>query len=160
VLDRMHAISARLRPALLDDLGLEDAIRSCLGEYAASTGIEVVANLACARRDLPATASENLFRILQEALTNTARHAHTQRVHVALAVDAGHATLSVRDEGAGFDPVAVPPGSFGLAGIRERTALLGGACEILSAPGRGAEVRVSVPLPTPAQRATPAEARP
>ncbi len=153
VLDRVREIAARLRPCVLDDLGLEVAVRSDLAEFEDRTGIAVTADLRLDGRSLPPAASGSLYRILKEALTNAAKHARTAHVYVALRDEEGRVGLSIRDEGVGFEGVAPPNGSsLGLLGIRERAELLGGTCEVDTAPGHGTDVRVSIPLEAEAQR--------
>jgi signal transduction histidine kinase len=148
VLDQIHEITARVRPTLLDDLGLKAAIQSFLGDYEARTGIAVRAELHL-DEPLSAVASENLYRILQEGLTNVSRHAKVSEAFVTLTVAGGQATLSIRDEGVGFDPATLDGARFGLLGIRERAELLTGSFSLHSSPGKGTEVRVSVPVSEP-----------
>jgi signal transduction histidine kinase len=147
ILDRIRAIALELRPAVLDDLGLRDAVESHVAEFEARTGIEVIADLAAdpAPGAIPAPVADNLFRILQEALTNVEKHACTARVRVELRVSAGLVALRVADEGVGFDPVEAEGRSLGLLSMRERAGLLGGAFGIDTVPGGGTTVRVEVP---------------
>lgn len=93
----------------------------------------------------------NLYRVAQEALTNVVKHAQARRVEVLLDIGDAQASLTVRDDGRGFDPAVVSWRAhdrerFGLRGIRERAASLGGVCEVISAPGAGVTVRASLPL--------------
>jgi signal transduction histidine kinase len=93
----------------------------------------------------------SLYRVAQEALTNVVKHAQARRVEVFLDIGDAEASLTVRDDGRGFDPAVVSRRAhdrerFGLRGIRERVASLGGVCEVISAPGAGATVRTSLPL--------------
>lgn len=90
-----------------------------------------------------------LFRILQESLSNVARHANARRIEVALEFTLSARRLKVRDDGEGFDPARRKPGHYGLRGMRERAAALGGTLEILSAPGRGTEVLLTLPAGSP-----------
>jgi len=87
-----------------------------------------------------------LFRIVQESLTNVRRHAAATRVDITLAKDDERYVLEVRDNGCGFDPLERKQQSFGLVGIRERALKLGGSVDINSIPGRGARVRVQFPV--------------
>ena len=91
--------------------------------------------------------SENLYRILQEAVTNVARHAAARSVTVELEVGEDRARLVVRDTGVGFDPTATAPGRLGLLGMRERAELLGGTFELRSSKGAGTEIVAEIPLP-------------
>jgi signal transduction histidine kinase len=146
LLDQIHEISARVRPTLLDDLGLKDAVQSYLSEFEHRTGIVSRAELRFEQQDVPAVVSENLYRILQEALTNVVKHARAAEVHIDLHVTSRHAVLMVRDPGNGFDPAAVDGKRLGLLGMRERAELLGGSFDIEAKPGEGTEVRVRLPL--------------
>jgi signal transduction histidine kinase len=145
VLDQIHEITARVRPTLLDDLGLKAAIQSLLGDYETRTGIAIRAELHL-DEPLTAVASENLYRILQEGLTNVSRHAKVNEAVVSLTVTGGRATLSICDEGVGFSPETLRGDRFGLLGIRERAELLKGSFSLQSSPGKGTEVRVSIPV--------------
>lgn len=143
--DSRRAITG-LRPALLDDLGLRAAVTS----VAATLGVKAVVDLADC--DLAPHVETALFRIVQETLQNVEKHARATRVDVVLADDGDAVTLTVSDDGVGFDPSAVAgPTSFGLAGIHERASLLGATLLVRSAPGRGTTVAVRLP----ADRASP-----
>jgi signal transduction histidine kinase len=88
-----------------------------------------------------------VFRIVQEALTNAARHARASQVEVAIDADAEAITVTVSDDGAGFDASSPSkPHSYGLLGLRERAYLLGGEAQVNSQPGRGTEIEVRLPL--------------
>jgi signal transduction histidine kinase len=147
LLGRLHEIAARLRPTLLDDLGLKDAVRSHLGEYERRTGIATRAEFHFEPVAVPPAVSENVFRILQEALTNVAKHAHSPEVCVGLRVGGGLVTLSVRDAGVGMAPDARDGRRLGILGMRERAELLGGTFALKPAPSGGVEVQVAIPIP-------------
>jgi len=146
LLDSIHEVAGRIRPTLLDDLGLKDAVQSFLSDYEHRTGLAVHAQLQFENADVPAVVSENVYRILQEALTNVAKHARANAVAVSLSVDARRATLTVSDDGTGFEPATVDGQRLGLLGMRERAELLEGTFTVKSQPGRGTEVAVSIPL--------------
>jgi signal transduction histidine kinase len=102
---------------------------------------------------LPAPTEITLYRIMQEALTNVARHASAERVNLSLGWEGKEVRLEVRDDGRGFDPrSALAAGGtsahLGLYGIRERAALLGGTAEVRSTPGRGTTLNVVIPVET------------
>jgi len=143
----MRRIATDLRPLTLDDLGLIAAIESLVHEFQRRTG--VACELAIGDPDVPIPPAQAtaIFRIVQESLTNVAKHARARRVEVVLAHEEGALTVSVRDDGAGFD-TADPrkPHSYGLLGVRERAFLLGGHTHISSAPGQGTEIEVRLPL--------------
>ena len=113
---------------------------------ARDSGLQVSYAVLGTRRPLPAGAELAAYRIVQEALTNVRRHAHAQRAEVQLAYDAEGLTVSVRDDGAGVAAVAASAHGHGLTGMRERTAMFGGAVETRSAPGQGFEVRAVIPV--------------
>lgn len=136
----------QLRPVTLEQQGLGAALREYATGTAAREGWQ--AELEIEQSIGPGGgAEEALFRIAQEALNNSARHARAHRIQVKLArIDEG-ILLCIADDGRGFDPrTAVRPTALGLPGIRERTAALGGSCRINSAPGRGTEISVLIPF--------------
>ena len=146
LLDRIHEISARVRPALLDDLGLRDAVQSLLSEFEHRTGIVPKAELRFDGRDVPAVVRDNVYRILQEALTNVSRHAKAAEVFVNLTADGQKLDLTVRDPGVGFSPELLDGKRLGLLGMRERAELLDGTFNLKSEPAHGTEIRVTIPL--------------
>jgi PAS domain S-box-containing protein len=144
--DALRHVTTRLRPPLLDDLGVSEAIRWQLDEFSQRTGIEVEADIAIDDLALEEVVAINTFRILQEALTNVARHAAATQVKVSLARTEEGLTLQIRDNGRGSERRDKPELGHGLVGIRERTLLLCGRMEIVSAPGEGFAIMVSMPL--------------
>jgi signal transduction histidine kinase len=147
LLEQIHEISTRLRPTLLDDLGLRDAVQSFLGEYEHRTGIVPHALLRFEHDRVSAVVSENVYRILQEALTNVSKHSRSPEVFVDLHVAPGHVDLTVRDVGVGFAPEALDGRRLGLLGMRERAELLNGSFVLQAEPDKGTEIRVTLPLP-------------
>ena len=144
----VRRISTELKPGILD-LGLAAAIEWQLHEFQARTGIQCEL-LLLTEEVPPPEVSTALFRILQETLTNVARHAEATRVEVVKQKQRGRLVLQIRDNGRGFDPAdPVVANSLGLLGMRERTAMIGGELKISSAPGKGTSVIVSIPLPQP-----------
>jgi PAS domain S-box-containing protein len=141
-------ISADLRPLMLDDLGLVPAVEWLVQNFTERSGIHC--NLALAEADeldLQEPHASAIFRILQESLTNVARHAHASQVEVVLRRVDGAVELKVRDDGRGFstgDPRK--PNSFGLMGLRERAYALGGTVNIDSRPAQGTRIEVRIPL--------------
>jgi signal transduction histidine kinase len=146
LLARIHELSSRIRPALLDDLGLKDAVQNLLSDYERRAGIVPRTELRFDRQDVPAIVSDNAYRILQEALTNVSRHAQVAEVFVALHVGVGDLTLTVRDQGVGFAPEAQGGKRLGLLGMRERAELLGGTFDVRSAPKQGTQIEVTIPF--------------
>ena len=140
-------ISADLRPLVLDDLGLGAAAEWLAQGFAQRTRVrcDMRVDSACAQLGEPHASA--LFRIMQESLTNVARHAQANRVEVRLESIANDAVLTVSDDGIGMDTAARPHArSFGLRGIRERVMLLGGSLEVASRPGAGTTLVVRLPV--------------
>ena len=134
-----------LRPAVLD-AGIAAALEWLAIEF--SQNGQTTCHLSVPEES-PELAEERaiaMFRIVQEALTNVTRHARANRVFVTLEQTEHDCLLEVRDDGRGFDPVAVPRKSFGLAGMKERVLMLGGALDVSSSPGRGTSIKVRVPF--------------
>ena len=147
LLEHIHRIAADLRPALLDDLGLADALRRHCADVQERSGVEVTLRLSLPPAPLPSEAVDHGWRILQEALGNVVRHAQARRVEVELGREDRGLRIVVADDGRGFDPSSVPPSSLGLLGMRERAELLGGTFSLRSAPDQGTRIEVCIPLP-------------
>jgi signal transduction histidine kinase len=144
----IRSVTRDLRPNALDDLGLLPAMRALARDFQAHDRFEVAFH---APEQLPALAAEAevaLYRSLQEALANAARHGSCRRVDVRLETDAAGASLTVTDDGPGFPPDAAQRlrSRGGLAGIRERITALGGELVFGNANGGGARVHVRLPL--------------
>lgn len=149
-LAELRALIAGLRPALLDDLGLVPALRASAAQRLEEQGVRVEFCADLPGR-LPPPVENTLFRIVQEALANVAKHAHARAVRVDLRLVDERVLATISDDGDGFDAERARADlargeHVGLLGMRERAALLGGSLAIESAPGRGAVVRVDVPL--------------
>ncbi|MDY3561843.1 response regulator [Gemmata sp. JC673] len=145
-LDEIRRLAHGLRPAVLDDLGLVPALERLTEVFTRVHGVRaelLVPDGAFPR--LPVEIESALYRIVQEALANVAKHARAQTVDVVLEAGSGWARASVTDDGVGFVPG--PGGGIGLTGIKERAAVLGGACRIDSTVGRGTALDVRLPLP-------------
>ena len=142
----VHALSYRLHPSVLDDLGLVEAIRAECGRVARQASLQVDLDACNVVRTLPGDTPLCLFRIAQEALSNAARHAHARTVSVHLATSSGGLQLAIKDDGNGFDPCGPREHvSLGLASMRERVRLVHGDLEIESSPGGGTKVTAWVP---------------
>lgn len=141
-------IAMDLRPLMLDDLGLAEAIEWLVQEFSRRSLIEVELHLDRSLGTLPPKLSTTLYRIVQEALTNISRHAQATRVAIRLEKHSQNLHLIVRDNGVGFprEPQARRVGSFGLLGIRERVLMLGGQLTVENAQNGGALLTVRVPL--------------
>jgi signal transduction histidine kinase len=148
-LDSVRRMAVDLRPAALDDLGLVPALHSYADKYSNSWPIEVTFSAEGLKKRLPANVELVLYRIVQEALTNVAKHSGARSVEVRLRRRRNVVTVTVADDGRGFDmrDVTRTEGSgLGLFGMRERLALVGGTVEIQSVPGRGTTIIARVPL--------------
>ena len=145
----VRRISDDLRPLMLDDLGLNAAVES-LGRTAAERiGIEVTVRHDEEDPPIHPDAATALYRLVQEALTNVARHANATDVSVDLRVQGQDVVLTVEDNGIGLPRDALRrDGSWGLRGMRERVALYGGSLLLENAPGSGARLQVRLPLKT------------
>jgi PAS domain S-box-containing protein len=140
-------ISADLRPLMLDDLGLIPAAEWLVQKFSERTGIRCELAIGVPDLELEDAHATAVFRILQESLTNAARHAQASLVEVAIDRSEGMVALTVRDNGLGFSPGQPrKPGSYGLMGLRERATLLGGEVNIESGHGRGTTIEVRIPL--------------
>jgi PAS domain S-box-containing protein len=143
-------IAADLRPLMLDDLGLVPAVEWLVDGFSQRTGVPCELAMNIGELELPGAQATAVFRIVQESLSNVAKHARASRVQVAVERNGTQVTLSIRDNGAGFSPSDPrKPNSYGLLGLRERASLLEGEASITSAPGEGTWVQVRLPVPPP-----------
>jgi signal transduction histidine kinase len=148
-LDEVHDLSMRLRPRVLDDLGLAAALERLAHEWQARYKIPVDVAIQWSER-LPGEIETALYRIVQEALTNIARHAQAKSVSILIEKRGNSIRAIVEDDGIGFDPSAQRgERHLGLLGMRERAELLGGALTIESAPGHGTSIFIEIPLNPP-----------
>jgi two-component system sensor histidine kinase UhpB len=143
-------LSIDLRPSALDDLGLLPAIRWYIKEYQQKCAIEVDFNASGFKERLLPELETALYRIVQEALTNTARHAHAQHITVTMNEDAEAVYVTIQDDGSGFDVESVLKTPYqdrglGLAGMSERAMLLDGTLTIHSVVGHGTTIEVQIP---------------
>jgi signal transduction histidine kinase len=148
---KLRTLITELRPAALDELGLVPAIETLAQRTATVEGLTLETNielgLESASRLDPEIESA-LYRLAQEALTNVVKHANASRVELTLARNADSLELLVSDDGGGFEPDHAD-GGFGLVGMRERVALVGGRLEIISQPGEGTTLKAILPAPSP-----------
>lgn len=142
--DEVRQVIAGAMPAVLDECGLSEAIRR---ETVAlqRDGWQVTLQMTDVG-PLPKDVAWALFRVAQEALQNVRRHAGRCRVQVTLMCSEAQVRLEIIDDGCGFDPQVIPATRFGLAGMKDRVALLGGSISIQSRPGCGTTITVYVPL--------------
>ena len=143
----LRSLIVELRPPALDEIGLVPAIETLAQRVATNEGITVETNIALSLEDterLPPDVENAVYRIVQEALTNVGKHAGAERLEIELLKQDGGMVVSVRDDGRGFDP-GDPVAGFGLIGMRERVALIGGSVEIKSDDATGTVVRAMIP---------------
>lgn len=148
-IEEIRQISYRLRPAALDEFGLEAAIDTLVSEMSSGTGVSIKRNLNLADIQLSSELETVIYRIVQEGLTNVIRHAEATRVDLELVKEASALCLRIDDNGCGFDPnTLVEKGKhgMGLASIRERAEIVGGRLDVFSAPSEGTTIQVEIPL--------------
>jgi two-component system sensor histidine kinase UhpB len=152
-IDQVRRLALDLRPPALDQLGLVPALRALGRDFAEQTRIAVVTDLPEESLDLPLERATALYRIVQESLTNIAKHANAQTVRITLHRQGKTLLLSIADDGCGFDLATVRgpergkdgPG-LGLFGMEERVRLLGGSHQIETQPGCGTTIWATIPL--------------
>jgi signal transduction histidine kinase len=150
-LEENRRIAHNLRPSELDELGWASACRNFCRELQSRANLTVKCRITRLTERLPPLVELNLFRIVQEALSNVEKHAHAKTVRLQIATQDGSIQLRIRDDGNGFNPQRTKThkrdrAGLGLSNMRERCAALGGTCEIESAPGKGTAITVRVPL--------------
>ncbi|MGE5617822.1 MAG: ATP-binding protein [Sphingomonadaceae bacterium] len=151
MLEEVRKLTLDLRPTVLDDLGLIPAIRWYAENRLKPQGVKVQLETAGIERRLPPEMETALFRVVQEAVTNIARHAEAENVVIALNISHSSVVIEVEDDGKGFDLAAVSRTTdkgrgLGLMGMRERVALFSGNLTIETSPGAGTQLRIEVPL--------------
>ena len=150
LVEDVHRFSRELRPPTLDDLGLVPALTSYTREFAQRAGVDVVFTPAAGGERLSGARKTVLFRVVQEALTNVAKHAHAKRVTVRLESTPRFVQVDVEDDGTAFDVERVFTSRrhrrLGLLGMRERLEMVGGTFAITSTPGKGTHVTAQVPF--------------
>ena len=153
-LESVRRLALELRPPALDDLGLIAALGDLAQRFGESMGIAIDYEHRGQRGRLPSDIELVLYRVAQEALTNAQKHGHPRRVWIDLDRAADDVTLSIRDDGRGFEPGAVVASDgrglgLGMFGMEERVALVNGRFRVWSSPGKGVEIFAYVPLPAP-----------
>lgn len=151
-LEGVRRMALELRPTMLDDLGLVAAVEAFARQFSHRTGIPVDVRMSRRPERLPPEVELVAFRVIQEALSNVARHSGASRAEVRLGASPGLFSVSVADDGHGFElepALDSRQRSLGLFGMRERAALVGGRLSLDSAPGRGTRVRLEIPAESP-----------
>jgi signal transduction histidine kinase len=152
---RVRRISLDLRPPLLDEVGLVSALRAYLQSQATVSGLAIELHAPESHEEesfrLPADYEIACFRVVQESITNVLRHAAARRIDVRVVRSASHVSLSVHDDGHGFDPLtldeAAASGHLGVLGMRERIRARGGQFKLTSTPGLGTAIQVELDVP-------------
>ena len=144
----VRRIAMDLRPPMLDDLGLSAALEWLTHDFGRRSGIRIALHLVASPEPLQQNIATAVYRIVQEALTNMARHAHASQALISIEPKGHRLQLVVEDDGQGFPKAQQPPprGSFGLIGMRERVHMLGGQIRMKNAPSGGARLVVRLPL--------------
>lgn len=140
-------IAYQLHPSVLDDLGIVASLRALCKEFSKREGVGLEFTSGALPGAVPREVASCLYRVAQEGLQNIAKHSNAKHVTVALAFEQGTVTLSIADDGFGFDPEAVKgQGELGLIGMEERARLVDGTVSIVSQPGHGTRIALVVPL--------------
>ncbi len=142
----VHDMSYALHPSWLKTLGLVSAVQSLCRDASKQRSLRVSFTHSSIPRTLDGDISLCVYRIVQEALHNIARHSQAEEANVNIACNDGHITLQIADAGVGFDPRHLSSASLGLASIRERVAVLKGRLSIDAARGGGTQITVHIPL--------------
>lgn len=151
-LQELRDLIVDLRPSLLDDLGLVPALQSQVQSFTQRTGVQADFVLNGRRQRVPPEIETIVYRIAQEALTNVTKHAQAAHVTVQIGFEENVLQLEVRDDGRGFAPQTLFDTTnsrrqvWGLLGMQERVALVGGSCVVQSQPGQGTAVQVTIPI--------------
>jgi signal transduction histidine kinase len=145
-LDKVRGLSQTLHPSILEELGLESTIGWYLSTVEKHLGVQVTYAESGDSVKVSDTAAIHVYRVLQEAISNVARHSGATQAWVRLRWESGRLQLEIEDHGKGIDPVGSPRG-LGLVAMRERSELLGGTLELLRPKDGGTLVRLTVPLP-------------
>jgi signal transduction histidine kinase/ligand-binding sensor domain-containing protein len=154
-IDEVREIAYNLRPYQMDEIGLAQALRAMLRKVAASSGIEIVADVDAANGALPKELEINLYRVVQEGINNIIKHSGATRAEVIISRSSRQLLVTIADDGKGFDPNGAATGrtdvssqrrGFGLTGIGERARMLSGELTVQSELGRGTTLSIRIPL--------------
>ena len=148
-INQVRSLSLRLRPSILDDLGLQPALEWQAEQLSQRAGVAVHVTGDLGPVRLPTEMETVFFRVAQESMTNVMKHAGAKSVDITLERSPTHVTMCVCDDGVGFDPAAVTTkrtGGFGLNGMRERVELVGAVLDIDSSPGNGTKLTLCCPF--------------
>ena len=155
VAEDLHGLSRQLHPARLELLGLVRALRAQCNEFQRTRGIEIIFEASASDQDAAQQAATCLYRVLQEGLTNVAKHSESKRARVNLDRRGDQLEMRIRDHGKGFSSDDVGTKGIGLVNIEERVRLLKGSLVINSSPGKGTEILVRLPAVSQVQQELP-----
>jgi signal transduction histidine kinase len=144
-IEGLRGLIADLRPAALDQLGVAAALDGLAERTRATAGLDVALSVVIDESRLPPDTASTVYRLVQESLTNVAKHAGAGRVAITVAMGPTGVDIEVSDDGVGFDP-ASPAAGFGLVGMRERAELAHGSLEVEAGVGAGTTVRAHIPV--------------
>lgn len=143
----IRRILNELRPVILDDYGLLEALKWQGQQFTKNTGIPITFKTTETQIKVAEEIATCVFRVFQEALTNITRYANAGKVVISLDIDDDHVLLNIEDDGKGFDPeLTKAKKSFGILGMKERVVSLNGDFDLVTAPGKGTKLRISLPL--------------
>ena len=155
LMDQVRELSLDLRPPMLDDMGLLPALQWYFQRYTAQTNVKVFFSADGLGGRLHPEVETAAFRIVQEALTNIARHSGATKATVQFRTNREFVSVHVEDKGVGFDPkIGTAKGTGGLSGMRERAVILGGEFTVDSVPGTGTHLTAALPNIRPVGRTT------
>ena len=150
LLHTLHAFATRVRPAVLDDLGLRDALESHLWEFQQRTSIQVDSELSFDSAEVPNEIADNAYRLVQESLNNVVKHADASTVRVNVSINRNEETqelfMSIRDDGRGYETIAHNGQRLGLLGMQERVNLLSGELRMESDLEQGTNIEIKLPF--------------
>ncbi|GEM_PF-1101194 len=141
-----HDMAARIRPSILDDLGLEEAVLALAQRFKDASGIEITVDISVGDRNISGSVREQTYRIVQEALTNVAKHSRAKKAVLRIEATDEMLELEVSDDGIGFDTGETEADRLGILGIYERAALVGGHATLTSRRDRGTRINVTLPI--------------
>lgn len=139
-----------LRPVAMEEVGLLESVRNLCEQLERTSRMRCEMQLQCEAKALTMSPARQMvvYRVIQELLNNARKHSQASLVRVALGAEHGRAVIEIQDDGIGFDATRVPAGHYGLEGIRERIAFLGGALIVDTAPGQGSRFTIQIPIST------------
>jgi signal transduction histidine kinase len=146
LLQAVHEVASRVRPSVLDDLGLHDAVESLTSEHSQRSGVTINMKLDFDEQCVSRKIGENVYRILQEGLTNVVKHAETEQVSVTIELESNQLLMTLEDHGMGFDSYQRDNSRLGIIGMQERVELLGGRFTLSTRRGAGTRIDVSIPM--------------